>query len=179
MWIMRHHARLPSNRTAVTPLPPSGDNSLYGKPLTASSDRATSAAFASGIRVAARYLWRRLSPRSFTVRNNGPGSPAAEPRHPFPSRCSKFLKCALQRTGRALPAQCPAGVLLARILRGPVTPGPRGRTHPHLRFTASTQSTLHDSGTSWVASKHSAGFPGAREVRAILKEPHPRAAGTR
>ena len=153
--------------------PPPARQLLESQAIIARAERP--AAFVFRIRVAARYLWRRLSPRSFTGRSNGPGSPAAEPRHSIPSRCLKFLKCALQRTGRALPAQCPSRILVASILRRPVTPGPRGRTYPHLRLTASTQATLPDSGTSWVASKHPAGFPGAREVRAIFKEPHPRA----
>ena len=177
MRIMRHHDPLPSNRTAVTqPVhPPPPRRQLFeSQAIIAPAGR--SAAFVFRIRVAARYLWLRLGPRSFTGRSNGPGSPAAESRRLFPSRCSKFLRCALQRTGRALPAQCPSRVLVASILRGPATPCPRGRTYPHLRFTASTQATLHDSETSSVAGKHPAGFAGAREVRAILKEPLLRAA---
>ena len=57
-----------------------------------------------------------------------------EPQRPIPSRC---LTYPLQRTGRALPAQCPGRVLLARIpfgqapflhpLRGPVAAGRRDR----------------------------------------------------
>ena len=135
MRIMRHHDRLPSNRTAVnaagaSPVHPpqhlhTSCRSLG--PLTARADRPVPAAFASGIRVAAGYLWHRLSPRSFTGRCNGPRYPAPEPRRPV----------------------------------------------------ASLQAALHDSGTSWGASKHPGGVPGAHEMRVILKEPHPRAACTR
>ena len=78
------------------PRTPGGVNSLYEKPLTARADLPVPAGFASGIRVAAGYLWRRLSPRSFAGRCNGPRSPAPEPRRPVPSRC---LKCALECSG--------------------------------------------------------------------------------
>ena len=147
MWIMRHHDRLPGNRTAVTAPPPPEipSNSLIDKYSTAQDDRHARAVLALSIRGVARYLWHRLSPRSFAGRRNGPGSPAPGPRPPVLSLC---LKCALQCTACAHPAQRPGRVLLAWILRGPVAPGPRGRSYRDLLFTASTQATLHDSGTS-------------------------------
>ena len=83
-----------------------------------------SAVFVFRIRVAARYLWRRLGPRSFTGRSNGsngPASPAAEPWRRILSHC---LKCALRRTMRVLPAQRPGRVLVPWVLRGRVAPGP-------------------------------------------------------
>ena len=145
--------------------PPSGANSLYEKPLTAPADRA--AAFASSIRVAAGYVWRRLNPRSFIGRCNGSRPPAPESRRPVCPILSRCLKCALRRTMRVLPAQRPRRVLLAWVRR---------RTHRRPRCVASSSATLHDSATWRVASGHPAGFPGTHAVRVILKEPHPRAA---
>ena len=141
------------------------------KSLTARADRPASAAVASDIRVTAGYLWRRLSPRSFTGRCNGLVYPAPEARRPVPSRC---LKCALRCTGRALPAQRPRRVLPAWILRGPVAPSPRGSTCLRQHFTASLQATQQDCRTSWVTGNTAPVFPADTKVRVILKEPHPR-----
>ena len=111
MWIMRHHDRLPSNRTAVTPLPPSGDNSLYGKPLTASSDRATSAAFASGIRVAARRS-RYRGARTAAVSRH-PCSPA---RHCGRTYSSPLMPATGRNNGRD-PRPLNRGILSRRAAR--------------------------------------------------------------
>ncbi len=106
MRIMRHHDRLPSNRTAVNaagacPVHPpqhlhTSCRSLGS--LTARAERPAPAA--SGIRVAAGYLWHRLSPRSFTGRCNGPRYPAPEPRRPVAS-----LQAALHDSGTSWVAR--------------------------------------------------------------------------
>lgn len=171
MWILRHHDSLASNRRAVTqPVPPL--QLLESQAIITSAER--SAAFVFSFCVAARYLWHRLGPRSFSGRGNGPGAPAAEPRRLFPSRCSNSSNA----RSNALDAPSRRSVGAASWWRGfsaaRVLPA---RVAEHIPIYASPLlRRLHDSGTSWGASKHPAGFPGAREVRAILQEPHPRAA---
>ena len=152
LTLLAPHGRRPGRSGPIPSPPPKHFHTSHRSlgSLTARADRPVPAGFASGIRVAAGYLWRRLSPRSFAGRCNGPRSPAPEPRRPVPSRC---LKGALECSGRALPAQRPRRVLLAWlawILCGPVARSPRGSTY---------------------FRQHDAGVPGAREVRAILKEP--------
>ncbi len=161
MLIMRHHDRLSNQRRGNDAAPPRRyeHESLYDKLLGAPYERPGGAAFAFSIRGAARYLWCRLSPRSFTSRCNGPESRASKPRHLVPSRRLKFLQCALQRTACALP--------------------PLRRIYPGFLSPTSPQATLHDCATLWVANEHTAGCPGARDAREILKEPHPRAARIR
>ena len=167
MWIMRHHDRLPGNRTAVTPPPlyppPPPPQFLTQQALSGHTEGA--AAFVFSIRVAAGCVWRGLSPRSFTGRSNGPASPAPEPSRRI---LLHFLKGVLKRTGRALSAHCPGRVLLTWDAP---RPGYSQAAWPYL-----PAATLHDSGTSRVASGHHAGLPGTHEVQVILKEPHARAA---
>ena len=111
---LRRRHRSTANVTGAVRLPPG--NSLYQKQLTAPADpsvRAAVGAFAVSTGVAAGYMWRRLSPYSFTdpLTSNRPGS---SPSHPSAKPHQQTeVQNDTQRTARA---------------RG-VSPGEPGESH--------------------------------------------------